>query len=146
MKLFNHKVVLFVLLLMVGLWLSAPVWAQESTPEPDVPVVVVDDANPSDLSVNLVQVIIGLLTAFAAGGIIGIAGLAVFVDRLRSDTAMVTALEKLAESYPPGTRDILLNVSKTIDSIGELGKEVFDNVPVADKETVKATALNEAPH
>lgn len=124
---------------------SMPAVAQEVTPEPDeVPVIVVDDAE--EFSVNVVQVIIGLLGAFAAGGIVGIAGLAVFVDRLRSDATTVTALEKLAESYPPGTRDLLLNISRTVDSIGELGKEIFDGVPIVEKETVEAGALSEAPH
>lgn len=125
--------------------MSMPAVAQEVTPEPDeVPVIVVDDAE--EFSVNVVQVIIGLLGAFAAGGIVGIAGLAVFVDRLRSDATTVTALEKLAESYPPGTRDLLLNISRTVDSIGELGKEIFDGVPIVEKETVEAGALSEAPH
>lgn len=89
----------------------------------------------TDLQVDLVQIIIGLLTAFAAGGIVGISGLAIFVDRIRNDSATVTALEKLAESYPPGTRDLLLNISKSVTSIGALGEEVFDGKPVQDKDT-----------
>lgn len=125
--------------------LSLPSMAQETTPEavdvapvevlneaPSVetaPVVVADDA----VRVDVVQVIIGLLTAFAAGGIVGIGGLSVFVQRLQNDTATVTALEKLAASYPPETKEILLGISRGLENIGRLGAEVFDGVPVASK-------------
>lgn len=90
-------------------------------------------AAPDEVQVNLVQVIIGLLTAFAAGGIIGIAGLAVFVERINKNTSTVTALELLQKSWPPETRELLLGISHGLESIGKLGKEVFDGVPVAEK-------------
>lgn len=113
-----------------------PATTQEviATPAPvESPVESPVIQDGSDLSINLVQVIIGLLTAFAAGGVVGIAGLAIFVDRIRDDKATVTALEKLAESYPPNTRELLLGISKTTISLGELGKEIFDDTPVIDK-------------
>lgn len=84
-------------------------------------------------SVNLIQIIIGLLTAFSAGGIVGIAGLAMFVDRIRNDVATVTALEKLGASFPPETRELLKGGSRSLVSIGELGEEVFDDEPIAQK-------------
>jgi len=106
---------------------------------PPVVVAPVAAADDAAVQVNLVQVIIGLLTAFSAGGIIGIAGLALFVERINKNTSTVTALELLQTSWPPETRDLLLGISKGLESIGKLGKEVFDDVPVAEKETPPLT-------
>jgi hypothetical protein len=133
---------LFVLVLA----LIVPIFAQEVTPEvvdaapvedaaPVVAIAPVADAVPATdgVQVNLITVIIGLLTAFSAGGIMGIAGLAIFVDRINKNTSTVTALELLASSWPPETRDLLLGISRGLESIGKLGAEVTDGVPVAAK-------------
>lgn len=125
------SVVFMVLMLVLGLPMVAV--AQDDTPDADVPVVVTDGEQLSDVSINLVQIVIGLLSAFAAGGVIGIAGLMVFIDRLRNDVATVTALEKLSASYPPETRELLLSISGAVKSVGKLGEEIFDDVPVVDK-------------
>jgi hypothetical protein len=136
----------FLVMLILVMVLIVPILAQEVTPdaveivpvevveevpvEEAAPVVVVAD---DGMTVDLVQVIIGLLTAFAVGGIVGIGGLSVFVQRLQNDTATVTALEKLGASYPPETKEILLGISRGLENIGRLGAEVFDDVPVAEK-------------
>jgi hypothetical protein len=78
-------------------------------------------------------VIIGLLSAFASGGVIGIAGVAIFIDRIRNDKATVTALENLANSFPPSTKEILEKAFVTTQKIGQLGAEVFDGVPINEK-------------
>lgn len=139
LRFFLKAATLFVLLLL----LIVPILGQDVEPVPtEVPVqpeveqvVVPPEAvvEPESVRVNLVQVIIGLLGAFAAGGIIGIAGVAVFADRIRNDSPTVTALELLAHSWPPGTRELLLQASRGARSIGALGEEVFDNVPFASK-------------
>jgi len=140
-------------MLVVLLTLALESAAQEATDEVPVPsqeVVVVTQAaevtvtqaaeappaaeTPADgVSVNLITVIIGLLTAFSAGGIMGIAGLAIFVDRINKNTSTVTALELLASSWPPETRELLLGISRGLESIGKLGAEVTDDVPIAQK-------------
>jgi hypothetical protein len=94
---------------------------------------VVPAGNPSEVSVNLVNVIIGLLTAFAAGGIVGIAGLAIFIDRIRKDTATVTAMEKLADSFPASTKQILERAFTVLEKASNLGVEVFDATPILEK-------------
>ena len=144
---------LIFLMLVVLLTLALESAAQEATDEVPVPsqeVVVVTQAaevtvtqaaeappaaeTPADgVSVNLITVIIGLLTAFSAGGIMGIAGLAIFVDRINKNTSTVTALELLASSWPPETRELLLGISRGLESIGKLGAEVTDDVPIAQK-------------
>ncbi len=107
----------------------------DSTPPPSngegniAPVDLVSDG----VQVNLVQVIIGLLGAFAAGGIVGIAGLAVFVDRIRKDTATVAAMESLATSFPPSTKELLERAFTVLEKVGGLGAEVFDAVPIREK-------------
>lgn len=138
MKVLNQIwIVLFVALILTSIPL---VLADDETPVPgDVVVLSGTEVGQvdSNLQVNVVQVIIGLLGAFAAGGVVGIAGLAVFVDRIRNDHATVTALELLAQSFPPETRKLLKNASDTVTSIGELGSEVLDDIPIIDKiETV----------
>lgn len=146
MKKLHSLLGIFLLLSLLNL----PTSAQEGTPEAMdvVPVEVVEEVPVEEaapvvvvaddgVNVDLVQVIIGLLTAFAAGGIVGIGGLSVFVQRLQNDTATVTALEKLAASYPPETKEILLGISRGLENIGRFGGEIFDNVPVAEKPTAQ---------
>ena len=120
LRLFFRALTLFALVLL----LIVPILGQEvATPAavvPELPEVVQVVVPPEgaaapdteSVRVNLVQVIIGLLSAFAAGGIIGIAGLSIFVQRLQRDTQTVTALELLANSWPPQTRELLLSVAK----------------------------------
>jgi hypothetical protein len=137
------NIVLMVALLTIGF----DSWAQDATAEPvpsqevemvmqeaEVPAPPLVEAPAADgVSVNLITVIIGLLTAFSAGGIMGIAGLAIFVDRINKNTSTVTALELLASSWPPETRELLLGISRGLESIGKLGAEVTDEVPLAQK-------------
>jgi hypothetical protein len=140
------SVLMLMILLFVLLGGGSVAFAQEATESPNgdtvvvvqpvtevAPVAATDAATDERVRVDLVQVIIGLLTAFAAGGIVGIGGLSVFVQRLQKDTATITALEKLAASYPPETKEILLGISRGLENIGKLGAEVFDDVPVVDK-------------
>src|SRR5690349_17224490 len=115
-------------ILALLMMLAMPSWAQDVTdvPAPTQEVVVVAPvvdapapvvAAPADgVQVNLVNVIIGLLAAFAAGGIVGIGGLSVFVQRLQKDTHAVTAMELLASSWPPETRELLLGISRGLES------------------------------
>lgn len=137
----------FQILIMLCLLFGAfGVLAQELppdlTPIPDPSPVdggretVIDDVrevSPDVLRVNTIQVIIGLLSAFASGGVIGIAGVAIFIDRIRNDKATVTALENLANSFPPSTKEILEKAFVTTQKIGQLGAEVFDGVPINEK-------------
>jgi hypothetical protein len=137
-------------ILTLLLLLVMPSWAQEGTeiaPDPTQEIIVVEVPAPvveevpvviapvvtEGVTINLVQVIIGLLGAFAAGGIVGIAGLATYIDRIRNDKATVTALEKLGDSFPPSTKELLERAFRIMEKASSLGVEVFDGVPIADK-------------
>jgi hypothetical protein len=143
------KLLVNLVLLVFLLTLAVESFAQDETAEAPIPsqeveMVTQEAPAPVDetsapapaadgVSVNLITVIIGLLTAFSAGGIMGIAGLAIFVDRINKNTSTVTALELLASSWPPETRELLLGISRGLESIGKLGAEVTDEVPIAQK-------------
>ena len=141
----NLKRLISIVQLLSTLGGGSFVFAQEATEAPagdavvvvapvnEAPAPAVDTPAADGVQVNLVNVVIGLLTAFAAGGIVGIGGLSVFVQRLQKDTSTVTALELLQKSWPPETRELLLGISRGLADIGKLGAEVFDGVPVADK-------------
>ena len=128
--------------------MTSPVMGQEATDDGvgDVVATVapVDDVTGNesgeqgtvdDLSVNVIQIVIGLLTAFTAGGVVVVGGAVVLIDRIRDNTATVTAMERLAESFPPGTRDLLLYAARTGKSFSELAEEVLDGEPILDKVT-----------
>lgn len=134
--------------MMLGL-LSFSTQAQDSAEETDTPAVVneadtgvgvVGDNVPvvsnDNLQVNVITIVIGLLSAFAAGGVVGIAGVASYVNRIKDDVSTVTAIEGLANSYPPQTKDLVESIFQTIKNIGELGVEAFDGVPMASKTNV----------
>ncbi len=135
------------LIVMMGLF-SFSTQAQDNAEETDTPAVVneadtgvgivgdsvpvVDNGN-DNLQVNVITIVIGLLSAFAAGGVVGIAGVASYVNRIKDDVSTVTAIEGLANSYPPQTKDLVESIFQTIKNIGELGVEAFDGVPMASK-------------
>ena len=134
-----------ILIVMLGL-LSFSTQAQGEAEETDTPAVineadtgvgvVADDVpvvSNDSLQVNVITIVIGLLSAFAAGGVVGIAGVASYVNRIKDDVSTVTAIEGLANSYPPQTKDLVESIFQTIKNIGELGVEAFDDVPIADK-------------
>ena len=135
------------MMVLVMLMMIVPVMGQEVTPEPDVAVVVdvpADGVADGDsFSVNVITIVIGLLGAFATGGIVGIAGVAQYVNRIKDDVSTVTAIEGLANSYPPQTKELIESIFRTIKNIGELGVEVFDGVPIEDK--VAGDGLGDTP-
>lgn len=137
--LFRVMLVVFVLLLVV---LGAPVLAQDGTETvvPDGTQVAVGDPlveptapDVTQISINVALVIVGLLTAFAAGGVAGIAGMASYVQRVRNDEGTVIAMEKLAESFPASTLGLINDLAEGTRQLALLVKEVTDGVPVDEK-------------
>lgn len=91
------------------------------------------DLEPGDVVLNVGQIIAGVIAAVTAGGIIGVAGAGVLANRLLQDKATVTAMEKLADSLPPETTLKFLEFFMSVESVANLGTEVFDDVPIVDK-------------
>lgn len=117
MRVFRLLMFVFILLLLAVM----PVTAQDgtATPAPDAPVVPV--ANGS-AAINLITLIAGIGVGVVAGG-----GSVLFVvDRLRNDKATVKAVEELAKSFPPETRELLNHLAGFL-------YEVTDDTPFADK-------------
>lgn len=71
-----------------------------------------------DVVLSVWQIIGGLVAAFVTGGTVGVAGLAMFVGKLRQDHLLKDSLEKLAVSLPS---DTLYQVRQLI----MLGREAF---------------------
>lgn len=97
-----------------------------------------------DVTVNLITIVVGLLSAFAAGGLVGIVGISQYVNRIKDDVSTVTAIEKLADSYPPDTKQLVHDIFLTLQNVGSLGMEVFDGVPIAGK-TLTAQSPDDEP-
>lgn len=140
---------LAILILIFTLFAALPVMAQdEGTAEPEpaaVATVTVDapvDPAPVDnpvgsddpaITLKWWQVIAGLFTAAAGGGLIGIAGFGVLATRIRNDAATMSAIEGLAKSVPADVVKVILDTAKSAQAIAGVLEEAFDGVPVSSK-------------
>lgn len=84
--------------------------------------VVGDAPSRTETAINLITLIAGIGMGVVAGG----GSVLVVVGRLRNDIVMLTAMERLAASWPPGTRELLNNLAGVIN-------EVTDDIPAAQK-------------
>lgn len=131
-------IIVCVLLLIV-----VPVFAQDATaiPLPEVTAEpgggsVVDTVeNLQEFGLNLWTVITGVILAFAAGGVTGLGGAVIIINRVKNDQSTMAAIEGLVNSFPPDTRDVLVKIGDGIAVIGSFVKEVSDGVPVGAKPT-----------
>lgn len=126
MRVFRLLMIVFVLFLL----LVMPVAAQDTTatPAPAAPVVTVENGSAA---INLITLIAGIGVGVVAGG-----GSVLFVvDRLRNDPASVRAVEELAKSFPPETRELLNHLAGFL-------YEVTDDTPFADKSPGSTSTLN----
>ena len=76
----------------------------------------------TEVAINLITLIAGIGVGVVAGG----GSVLVVVSRLRNDVVLLTAMERLASSWPPGTRELLNNLAGVLN-------EVTDDVPVMQK-------------
>ena len=76
----------------------------------------------TEVAINLITLIAGIGMGVVAGG----GSVLVVVSRLRNDVVLLTAMERLASSWPPGTRELLNNLAGVLN-------EVTDDVPVMQK-------------
>lgn len=118
------------------LMLAGPALAQGEPVAGSENVVIITD---------IAIVIFAILGGLAVGGL----GAAAFLSRIKQDPEAIAALERLADrlanSYPPETRDLLLEISATLATFGELMKEILDGVPAEDKVDPDAPAEPEQP-
>ena len=127
MKRFSLLMFVVFLLLMIGV---QSVTAQDATvtPAPDAPVVTVESGSAA---INLITLIAGIGVGLIAGG-----GSVLFVvDRLRKDPATITAVEALAKSFPPETRELLNHLAGFL-------YEVTDDKAYVDKSPGNPANLN----
>ena len=136
-KLSSLRLVFVLLFVLFGV-LSVSL-AQDATPEPTpTEVVIVQDSaapitgfvklNSGEVVINLTTVLVGLVTAFGAGAVGGIAGLSALINRVKRDDILKIAIERLYMSTPPSVqqtgRDIL-NVAKEATTLAD---ELTDGV------------------
>ena len=55
------------------------------------------------------------------------------IGRIRDDKAVLTALEKLAESWPPETKELLDKIGGALNDLSFIIDEVIDDTPASDK-------------
>lgn len=130
-------IILFALLTLF----AVPALAQDATSEPTAAATVAVDApveqpaGSADPTITLKwwQVIAGLFTAAAGGGLIGIAGFGVLATRIRNDAATMSAIEGLAKSVPADVVKVILDTAKSAQAIAGVVEEAFDGVPATSK-------------
>ena len=83
----------------------------------------------SDVVLNVGTVLVGLVSAFLAGGIVGVAGLSMFIGRVRNDALLKDSIEKLAISLPPDTLYQVRQFVQVWREAGSLLDEVTDGKP-----------------
>jgi len=119
----------------IGLWivvcalllLAIPAHAQDVV-APDVP------AEGNAAAINLITLIAGIGVGVVAGG----GSVLLVVSRMRHDVVLLTAMERLAASWPVETRELLNNLAFVMG-------EVTDNVPAAEKKMVVAESVGDLP-
>ena len=112
---------MFILLFLLLLAPVSVALAQDTTPPP---------SNGGQVVLDIFTALGGILAAFAAGGIVGVAGISLFIQRLRNDTATLNAIERLYTSIPQdAVRDIIRSVIEVWVETGELLDDITDGEP-----------------
>lgn len=137
------RAILIVLVLTMGMAALADEYRErmEVTAEATAAVVVapiVPDNAPTSapvavevtsVAVNIVYVIGGLVAAFTAGGVVGVGGLALFIQRIRDDQVTRTAVEQLALSLPPSTLEGIREIIALVKDTAQLADHLTDGDP-----------------
>jgi len=80
-----------------------------------------------ELSFAELLALLGVTSATTVGGAFGV------VYAILNSPVLIKFLEHLAASIDPKLAKDLLEAAKTIELIGEIGQEVFDGIPAAEK-------------
>jgi hypothetical protein len=127
---FKRNLISILAALFLALLCTVPVMAQEATA---TPTVTVPDAS---ITLNIWQVIGGVIAAVSVGGIAGFAGAGVLASRLKNDAATMKAIEALADSAPRHVIEALAAIGRSSIGVGELLVEATDGVPAGTKARV----------
>ena len=115
---------LFAAALLV-LALSAPVAAQEVTPEPPV-VVEVPASETIQLTWTALAGLVSIVLTVGLGG--GFAGALLIIRSIKGNNDLSNAIEKLYLSASPETQRLLRNGAVIIREGGELAEDLTDGV------------------
>lgn len=129
---------------MIFVFAVSPIAAQDTTPAVDptaAPVVVevespaeeATDASGGKITLNVWQLVTFAVTFFLTGGSVGVVGFGTLAKRMRNDAATMAAIEAIAKSYPPETRQLIERLGTSAVAVGELLVEAADSVPMAEK-------------
>ena len=158
---------LFVALLVMAwmfMMVSMPASAQEVTPEPDVPVVVVDDADVGYetiigmVVVGSISIILVLVSGYQNGKFLDGAGRAIRIIR---DDGIGDVVEARITQWSPERRRYANSILDVIDpytdfkftdledDVKAMLRDWFDGVvehPIPMRESINKDSLSEAPH
>ena len=111
--------------------LSAPVLAQDATPEPEPPIVVEVPASETiQLTWTALAGLVSIVLTVGLGG--GFAGALLIIRSIKSNDNLSNAIEKLYLSASPETQKLLRSGAVIIKEGGELAEELTDGVLVQD--------------
>ncbi len=86
-----------------------------------------------NVSPESASLLITLITGIALGMVAGGGSVLFVVHKLRNDAAMMAALEKLADSWPAETKDVLKQFVPGLRDAADVLEEITDGVPVESK-------------
>jgi len=128
-----HKFMQAVAVLVVLLVLLSVAGAQDVVPTPN-PSPLNGEGGAISNAADWITLIAGIGLGMIAGG----GSVLVVVSRMRHDVVLLTAMERLAASWPVETRALLTNLAFVMG-------EVTDNVPAAEKKMVVAESVGDLP-
>lgn len=147
----RNRNILFLLLVLVGLLLSPlathaqtdtaptnePAATTEATPAPDTTPDIPVPVENGSLVLSTLEIVLGVVGIFSAGGIVGIAGAGVVAYRLRTNPSTIAAIEKLGNSVPDETAkqiiDMTSGFNKSVNELVLLVTEALDRQPAETK-------------
>ncbi len=117
---------------------AAPAFAQEATPEatpvPEPPVVVVTP----ETGISLATLVYGAVIAVLGGG-----SVALILTRFGSNKANLDAMEKLYNSFPPQTQEVITRVTDVLVNLTNILQKVTDKLP--NEEAPVRVVMDEQP-
>lgn len=116
---------------------NEPAATTEATPAPDTTPDIPVPVENGSLVLSTLEIVLGVVGIFSAGGVVGVAGAGVVAYRLRTNPSTIAAIEKLGNSVPENTAKQIIELSggfnKSVNELTLLIVEALDRKPAETK-------------
>jgi hypothetical protein len=117
-----HKIMQVSAVVVLMLMIVSVAGAQDANPTPNPSPLNGEGTVGISNAADLITLIAGIGLGMVAGG----GSVLVVVSRMRHDVVLLTAMERLAASWPAETKELLNNLASVLT-------EMTDNVPAVEK-------------